>query len=171
MGKLQGPHFINVDLEVWSRKDLAALARVLKRKAFVLYAGKLRRKFLVSFETRSSRAHSPESTIRALLDTVGSLPPTALKAWKTADARVFNVGYQAGDLVTVVHERPLGSGRWYAKDRRRAAKPCETSFSPELLRAVARVEATITTTIYPPTKQVVPSRRTPAASSTRTRRP
>jgi len=52
-----------------------------------------------------------------------------------------------------------GSGRWYAADPRHAARPCETSFSPKLLAAVAKVRGTIATTIYPPTREVASRRK------------
>jgi len=144
---MQGPHFIEVDLEVWSRKDLGALARAVEDKAIVLYAGKIRRKFLVSLEA-SARRSSPESRIRALLRLVRSLPPAARAAWRGADSRVFNIGYDSGEIVDL-------------KDPRRAARPCETSLGPEILRAVAAVSGTITTTIYPPTREQPSPRQQP----------
>jgi hypothetical protein len=159
-----GPHFINVDLEVWSRSDLSALGQAVESAALVLYSGKSGRKYLVAFETKNARASTPEAVVWALLEVIGSLPPLARRAWKGADSRVFNVGYDAGDFVTPLHERPPGSGRWYAKDPRKAATRLVTTLSTELLRSVARVGGTITTTIYPFTKQV-PARRTKRRSS------
>jgi hypothetical protein len=161
---LRGPHFINVDLEVWSRTDLSVFADAVRVKASVLYVGRMRRRFLASLEARLPRASSPEGTIWALLKLVGSISPVARAAWKRAQSRVFNVGYQGGEFLTLLHERPIGSGRWYAKDPKQAAEPCETSFSPELLRAVAAVGGSIATTIYPPTREV-PSRRQKATAS------
>jgi hypothetical protein len=81
-----------------------------------MYVGKSRRKHLVAFEAKGTRQSSPEATMRALLKVIGALPPVARRAWKSAEARVFNVGYQAEEFVTLLHERPPGSGRWYAKD-------------------------------------------------------
>ena len=160
----RGPYFINVDLEVSSRTDLAVFAEAVATKAVVLYVGKVRRRFLVNLEARSSRLSSPEKAIWAPLEVVKSLPPSARAAWKSAQSRVFNVGYQGGEFVTLLHERPIGSGCWYAKDPRHAASPCESSFSPELLKAVAAVGGSIATTIYPPTREV-PSRRQKAVGS------
>ena len=165
MRTLQGPHFINVDLEVWSRADLAGFADAVRTKAFVLHVGRVRGRFLASLEARSSKAASPEDTIWTLLKLVASLPRSARAAWKAAQLRVFNVGYHGGEFLTVVHERPVGSGRWYAKDPQHAATACETSFSPEVLRAVAAVRGSIAITIYPPTREVTPRRRNASASS------
>ncbi|HXU62482.1 MAG TPA: hypothetical protein VN962_12315 [Polyangia bacterium] len=158
MDGLRGPHFINVDLEVWSDSDLAPFQEAVQAIAFVLYAGKIRRRFLVSLEARAPKANSPEGRIWALLKIVDALPPAARRAWKAARSRIFDVGYQGGEFVTLLRERPLGSGRWYAADPGHAVRPCETSFSPEVLAAVAKVGGTIATTIYPPTREV-PSRR------------
>ena len=164
MRELSGPHFINVDLEVWSRVDLATFAAAVEPQGFVLHVGKIRRKFLASIEAKSSTPlTSPEQTIWALLKVVESLPPKASRLWRHAESRVFNVGYEGGDFVTLLYERPVGSGRWYPGGRRKAVA-CETSLSPELLRAVANVKGTIATTIYPPRRQA-PSRRPKRRSS------
>jgi hypothetical protein len=157
--RLSGPHFINVDLEVWSREDLATFAAAVAPRSFVLHVGKVRRKFFASIEAKSARPlTSPEQAISALLKLVESLPPRAGRLWRHAESRVFNVGYESGEFVSLLYERPVGSGRWYARGPDRTAGPCETSLSPELLRAVAKVGGTIATTIYPPRRQV-PSRR------------
>jgi hypothetical protein len=160
----RGPHFINVDLEVWSREDLASFAAAVEPEGFVLHVGKMRRKFLAIIEAKSStRLTSPEQTIWALLKVVDALPPRATRLWRHAESRVFNIGYEGGDFITLLYERPVGSGRWYSGGRKKA-EPCETTLSPALLRAVANVKGTITTTIYPPRRQV-PSRRSKRRSS------
>src|SRR5262245_32761556 len=108
----EGPHFINVDLEVWSTTDLSVFAEAVREKALVLYAGKSRRKDLVALEAKVTRSLSPEAIIWALLRLIESLPPKARRAWKTAQSRVFDVGYQAEAHVILLHERPVGSGHW-----------------------------------------------------------
>jgi hypothetical protein len=137
--------------------------------ALLLYVGKSRRKHLVALEAKATRLSSPEAIIWALLKVVGSLPPVARRCWKSAESRVFNVAYQAEDFVTLLRERPPGSGRWSAKDPRRAARASVTTLSPELLKAVVRAGGTITTTIYPPTRQE-PARRTNGKSPATPRR-
>jgi len=158
MRELSGPHFINVDLEVWSREDLAAFAAAMAPRSLVLHVGEVRRKFLASIEAKSMRPATPEQTIWALLKVVESLPPKADRLWRRAETRVFNVGYEGGEFVSLLYERPAGSGRWYPRRSGKTADPCETSLSPELLRAVANVGGTIATTIYSPRREV-PSRR------------
>ena len=159
MREFSGPHFINVDLEVWSHEDLALFAKAVESRSIVLYSGKARRRFLATIEARPARPlKSPEQTIRALLKVVEALPPAARRLWTHAESRVFNVGYEAGERVTLLYERPVGSGLWYPRKSDETSGPCETSFSPELLYAVAKVGGTIATTIYPPRREV-PSRR------------
>ena len=154
----RGPHFINVDLDVWSREDLAPFADAVEARSVVLHVGRVRRRFLARIEAKSGRAPtSPERTIWALLKVVDALPPAARRLWKRAESRVFNVGYESGEFVSLLYERPLGSGRWYPKRAGAPAAACETSLSPELLHAVARVGGIIATTIYPPRREI-PSR-------------
>ena len=50
-----GPRFITVDLDVWSRQDLAVLAAAMEPKGFVQFVGKMRRKFFVSVEAVAAR--------------------------------------------------------------------------------------------------------------------
>ena len=149
----RGPHFINVDLDVWSREDLAPFAEAVESRSVVLHVGKVRRRFLARIESKSPRAPTPERTIWALLKVIDALPPAARRLWKRAESRVFNVGYEGGEFVSLLYERPLGSGRWYPKRSGAPAAACETSLSPELLHAVARVGGTIATTIYPPRRE------------------
>ncbi len=90
---------------------------------------------------KETRLSSPEATMWALFKVIRSIPPEARRAWKSAESRVLNVGYRPEEFVTLLHEQTPGSGRWYAKDPRKAAKPSVTLLSPELLQAVARAGA------------------------------
>src|SRR5262245_61797711 len=169
MRALEGPHFITVDLEVWSREDLAALATAVEPQGFVQHAGKVRGKFLVSIVARpAKRSPSPEDMIWDLLKVADALSPAATRLWKRAESRVFSIGYEGGEFITLLHERPVGSGRWFAGGRKRA-EPCETFLSPDLLRAVANVKGTISTTIYPPRREVSSRRRRRRSSAATTR--
>ncbi len=171
MRKLSGPQFLNVDLEVWSHQDLGPFAKAVESLGVVLYAGKVRRRFLASVEANPARGmNSPERTMWALLKILKTLPPAARRLWRQADSRVFNVGYDGGEFLTLFHERPVGSGRWHPRKADAARwSPCKTTLSLELLRAVAGVGGTIVTTIYPPSRQV--SSRRPGKGRRRRGRP
>jgi hypothetical protein len=155
---------------VWSREDLATFAAAVEPRSVVLHVGKVRRKFLASIEAKSVRPLTPEQTIWALLKVVESRPPGAGRLWRRAESRVFNVGYEGGEFVSLLYERPVGSGRWYPRGPGKTAGPYETSLSPELLWAVANVGGTIATTIYPPRREV-PSRRPNGARQRQRRGP
>lgn len=155
MRKIEGPRFITVDLEVWSKTDLAPLAHSLQPRSFVLYVGRAKRKFLASFEAHGD---SPEETIWRLLELVRPLRGIARKLWRDAEARVFNIGFESGNAVALLHETPPGSGVWKQRGRARL-NVLETSLGSEVLRAVADVRGTVTTAIYPPRREVRAKRR------------
>jgi hypothetical protein len=151
----KGPSFITVDLEVWSKTDLAPLARALEPRSLVLYVGQMRGKFLASFEAAGS---SPEETIWRLLELVKPLRGRVGKLWKEAEARVFNIGFESGNAVVLMHQAPPGSGVWRQQGKVKIGA-CETSLSTKVLQAVADVRGTVSTTIYPPMKEARPERR------------
>jgi hypothetical protein len=152
---MEGPRFITVDLEVWSRADLAPLARALEPRSLVLYVGKVKRKFLASFEAHGA---SPEETIWRLLELVKPLRGRVRALWKEAEARVFNIGFESGNAVTLLHDTPPGSGVWKPRGKNKMSA-CETSLGTEVLQAVADAQGTVTTTIYPPRKEIPGKRR------------
>ena len=167
MGGNEGPKFITVDLEVWSKVDLAPLAKALESRGFVLYVGKARGKFLASFEAHGS---SPEETIWRLLDLVKPLRGRVRELWKDAEARVFNIGFESGNAVTLLHETPPGSGVWKPRGSV-TLKACETSLGTRVLKAMANVRGTVTTTIYPPRREVPAARRNGAGTRSQLRPP
>jgi hypothetical protein len=98
-------HFITVDLEVFSRRSLKALVAALGEKVILLHAGRLGNRYHASMEVADvgggvtysgDDRPTAEQEIRALLDLVDGLPAAARQLWKTADARVFDIGVQAG---------------------------------------------------------------------------
>jgi len=150
MSGVEGPRFITVDLEVWSKTDLAPLAKALEPRSFVLYVGKVKRKFLASFEAHGS---SPEETIRRLLELVAPLRGRERKLWRQAEARVFNIGFESGNAVMLLHETSPGSGVWKPRGKPKV-RACKTSLGTDVLQALVDAQATVTTTIYPPRREV-----------------
>lgn len=150
MTGMEGPRFITVDLEVWSRTDLAPLAKALEPRSLVLYVGKVKRKFLASFEAHGA---SPEETIWRLLGLVKPLRGRERKLWLQAEARVFNIGFESGNALMLLHETPTGSGVWKARGGPKM-RACETSLGTDVLQAVVDARGTVTTTVYPPRREV-----------------
>ncbi|HXJ23441.1 MAG TPA: hypothetical protein VMT03_24720 [Polyangia bacterium] len=167
MRGMEGPSFITVDLEVWSKVDLSPLARALEPRCFVLYVGKAKRKFLASFEAHGS---SPEETIWRLLALVRPLRGRPKTLWREADARVFNIGFESGNGVALLHETPPGSGVWRQRGKLKIGA-FETSLSSDVIQAIAAARGTLATTIYPPRREVRAKRRESADARPRVRPP
>lgn len=94
MGKAR---FLNVDLEVFSSKSLAALVRALESQgALALHSGRWRAGgYFATFEL-GGRATSADRTIRGLTQLVRELPRGPRALWDGASRRVLNIVIQAG---------------------------------------------------------------------------
>lgn len=118
--------YLNVDLEIRSRSDLAPLAKALSRRLIVLHVGKIGRGFLLSLEASGLSVH-PDAVIRRFDRAIASLSPAARKLWTRARDRVFDIGIETT------------SGK--------------TSFvltlDPDTVKTVARLKARIALTVYP----------------------
>lgn len=88
--------FLNVDLDISSREDLASLAEALRPRLNALHVGRVRRRYLARFELRTQPG-TPDSAIRRLISAIERLPPRERARWKRATVREFNIGIQAGD--------------------------------------------------------------------------
>jgi len=86
--------FLNVDLDLSSREDLAPLAAALERKLIVLHVGRERNRYHARFELRTQPS-SPDLAIRRLAQAVQGLPTRQLARWRRATTREFNIGIQA----------------------------------------------------------------------------
>ena len=66
MSELEGPRFITVDLEVWSKTDLALLAEALEARSFVLYVGKVAKAILAFLRCRAVAGPAGRVVTRAI---------------------------------------------------------------------------------------------------------
>ena len=119
--------FLNVDLDIWSRRPLEPLVEALGKKIFVHHVGREGRRHGAHLSLSSSGQRADVLT-RALAKLVAKLPKTARQLWDDATAREFNVGIQAG-LTPFSHEIRL---------------------SPETLEIVARLRGSVVVTTYAP---------------------
>ncbi len=117
--------FLNVDLDISSREDLAPLAAALGPKLFVLHVGRLRKRYLARLELRA-QPQSLDAAIRRLVRAIDGLPPRQRACWKRATSRDFNIGIQAA-------EEPRNS---------------EFPIGPATVQMVGRVSGRIVITIY-----------------------
>ena len=87
-------HFLNVDLDIYSRRDLEPLVKRFGTKVIVLFVGKERGKYSAHLEI-ARNCTTPDSTIRAFCRLVNDLREPERKIWDAAVVRSFTIGVQA----------------------------------------------------------------------------
>jgi hypothetical protein len=86
--------FLNVDVELTSRRPLKALADELNK--WILYHGPANGRWLLTFETNSIQGKStPDGVIAMLCKLIENLSPAARHDWKAAKSRVFDIGFES----------------------------------------------------------------------------
>jgi hypothetical protein len=124
------PGFLNVDLEIFAKRDLQPFINALGENVLVLYSAR---------EGRTYRAHlalaretrTPDATIRAFCALIERLPKAARYSWNQAKRRDFNIGVEAGTSLR---------------------QPREFALSTQTLKAARRLGARIALTVYAPEK-------------------
>ena len=91
---LKRPHFLNVDLQISSKNDLKSLARELGRRVLVLYCGRAVRGYLLALET-ARNYKNPDRNIAAFCALIEALSSKGKRAWRAAQKREFDIGYDA----------------------------------------------------------------------------
>lgn len=120
-------HFLNVDLDIYSKRDLQPLVTALGAKVIVLHAGRDRRTHRAHLEL-ARPTKTADSTIRGFCALIEALPPVARDLWNAAKVRDFNIGVQT------------------------EMQPFSTQFAlaPETLTATCGLGARIVFTVYAP---------------------
>lgn len=127
-------HFLNVDLELASKKDLGPLLVPLAKNVVILADRKQRGVHRLSLELYEfSRYRDPNACIARFVQLVRRLPTPARKLWDRATERTFDVGVQAGSGTTF-------------------AARLETS----TLRRVAEIGGALVITVYARTRSARP---------------
>src|ERR1700687_874036 len=94
-GRQDAAHFLEVDLDIYSKTNLQPLVSALGKRVFVLHVGRVKRTFCAHLElTRITK--DADTTVRAWCVLIESLPKAERKLWKTATVRDFTMGVQAG---------------------------------------------------------------------------
>lgn len=125
-GRSSATHFLNVDLVIYSRRDLQPLVTALGRKVIVLYVGRERGKYSAHLEI-AGLTKTVDSTIRAFCRLIDRLPKPERLLWNKAAVRSFSIGIQVG-----THPNPR-----------------DYTIRPGTVSAVSDVAAQIVLTIYP----------------------
>lgn len=120
-------HFINVDLDIYSRSNLEPLVTALGKRVFVLYVGRPRRTYEAHLEI-AAEPKTADNAIKKFAALINSLPSPARRLWDTAKRRDFSIGVQAA-MESEVVDFPL---------------------ELETVRAVASLKARIVITVYAP---------------------
>ena len=122
-------HFLNVDLDLYSKGDLLPLVTALGRKVIVLYVGRERRTYSAHLEL-AKVTKTADSTIRAFCALIEALPKAERGMWNAAKVRDFNIGVQAAT-------QPLS---------------CEFALAAETAKSASKLGARIVFTVYAPEK-------------------
>jgi hypothetical protein len=127
-------HYITVDLDVWSRSRLDALAAAIGKRAGLRYVGPEGRVYGAHFGVRLHPDEDASRAIRALASVVRKLPDATRRLWDRAYRREFNIGIQAAD----------------------EPSSFELGIQPNALRAVVELNATVVITVYAPHRPAPP---------------
>jgi len=120
-------HFLNVDLDVYSRSNLQPLITALGKNVFVLHAGRDKRTYSAHLElTRETK--NADATIRRFCELIAALPKAQRDVWNTAKVRDFNIGVQA----------------------EMAPHSYEIELEEETVKAASEIHARIVFTVYAP---------------------
>ena len=90
-----GTRFVNVDLDIYSERDLRPIVKALGRRVIVLYVGRERRKYSAHLEV-AKNVRTADSAIWAFCGLIEGLPKPERDLWNTAKVRSFSIGIQAG---------------------------------------------------------------------------
>jgi hypothetical protein len=122
--------FLNVDLEIFSKRDLQPLINALGEKVLILYSAREGRTYRAHLElARTTR--TPDAAIRAFCGLIERLPKAARYLWNQAKRRDFNIGVEGGTS---------------------SRQPREFAVSTGTLKAAHRLGARIAFTVYAPEK-------------------
>jgi hypothetical protein len=118
-------HFLNVDLDVFSRSTLETLVKALGKRVHVNYVGREKGRYSAHLSL-PSYGQSADSLIRKLAQLVGKLSPTARRLWRSATSREFNIGIEGG-------QKPISH---------------EIVLAPKTIQLLAKLDAGIVITTY-----------------------
>jgi hypothetical protein len=122
---LSATHFLNVDLDIYSKHNLQSLVKGFGRKVIALYVGRERGKYIAHLEV-AKNTKTADSAIWEFCSLIEALPEAERAEWNAATVRSFSIGIQAGTQPNT----------------------CDFTIQPRTVRAVSLVGAQIVLTIY-----------------------
>jgi hypothetical protein len=146
---MAAPHFLNVDLEIESKHDLAVLEAELGRNMCVLFGGPASPGcFLLCLEILPQYGN-PDDTIRVFCSMLERLSAKARRAWCSAYKKEFDIGYDAVPSKTIASHFSLRT---------------------DTLKRMSNLGATLGVTFYYPPKSKPNAPAKPASPMANTRR-
>lgn len=121
--------YLNVDLDIYSSRDLQPLVSALGNKVDVLFIGKHKRTYETHLEVgRYPEPKNPNAAIRDFCKLILDFPEEARKIWDFAKIRQFDIGIEAGTEPTTYR----------------------FEIAPEIVNQASSLNVQIAVTIYPP---------------------
>lgn len=121
--------YLNVDLDIYSNRDLEPLVSALGNKVHVLFIGKHKRTYEAHLEAgRYPEPKNPNAAIRDFCKLILDLPEDERKVWDSAKIRQFDIGIEAGT----------------------EPQTYRFEIAPEIVKQASVLNARIAVTIYPP---------------------
>lgn len=118
-------HFLNVDLDLVAKQDLAELVRAFEPGAHALHCMPTEEGYMANLEL-STQPSEPEAAIHDFVGLIEKLAPEARGLWNAASKRDFSIGVEAGSLPSNF----------------------ELALTPAVLKLAAEVGARITFVVY-----------------------
>ena len=87
-------HFLNVDLDIYSRSNLRPLVDAFGKNVIDLHTDRVGSLYWVLLEV-SADAGTVDATIRKFCRLIRALAPTQRRLWNKATRRDFNIGIQS----------------------------------------------------------------------------
>jgi hypothetical protein len=94
-GDTAATHFIEVDLDIYSARDLQPIVTTLSEAVSVLHVGRIKRTYSAHLEL-VKLTKTADKAIKEFCALLKSLPRAERQLWNTAKIRDFNIGVQAG---------------------------------------------------------------------------
>jgi hypothetical protein len=120
-------HYLNVDLDIYSTRDLRPLVKAFGSKVIVLCVGRERGKYGAHLEM-SRRTPTADSTVRAFCRLIERLPEAERLLWNNATVRSLSIGVRAG----------------------KQPNPYDFAIKARTIQALSEVAAQIVLTVCPP---------------------
>ena len=89
-------HFLNVDVDVWSKARLEPLIAAFGRRIGIHYVGDDGKECAAHFSLAYSYGKNADTLTRELATLVTKLPRAARRLWDNARVKDFNIAIQAG---------------------------------------------------------------------------